>query len=89
MIRPLLICAALAVAPLPAVAAPNAQLVASVQNRLDFLGFRDVDASTLTTRQIAALHMQLQGRALSFGPRWIESRQKVKAILRWDAPRRE
>lgn len=69
----------------PVVAAPNAQLVNSVQQRLDILGFRDVDASTLTTRQIAALHLELQGRAMSFGGfNRINTRQKVKVILGWD-----
>lgn len=87
MIRPILLAAAMALAlPAAAPAAPNAQLVASVQSRLNFLGFQDVDAALLSTRQIAALHMQLQGRALSYGYRWIDSRQKVKAILRWDPP---
>jgi hypothetical protein len=88
MIRPLVAAVALALAA-PAVAAPNAQLVASVQHRLDHLGFADVDAATLSTRQIAALHMELQGRALGYGAPWIETRQKVKAILRWDPPDRE
>jgi len=88
MIRPLLLAVTLA-APLPVQAAPNAQLVASVQSRLDRLGFTEVDASALSTRQIAALHLQLQGQALSFGPNWIRTRQDVKAILRLDPPRED
>ncbi|PWJ21973.1 hypothetical protein [Jannaschia seohaensis] len=88
MIRPLLLAISLT-APLPVMAAPNAQLVASVQVRLDQLGFSDVDAALLSTRQIAALHTQLQGDALAFGPDWIRTRQKVKAILRLDPPRRD
>lgn len=77
--------AALAVAAAgPAAAAPNAQLVASVQDRLDLLGFRDVDAGTLSTAQIAALHLELTGPLPGYGPRWIDLRQTVKAILRWD-----
>tara|TARA_R110002012_G_scaffold34960_1_gene100391 strand:- start:655 stop:927 length:273 start_codon:yes stop_codon:yes gene_type:complete len=80
----LILVAALAVAT-PVMAAPNAQLVASVQQRLDILGFRDVDAGTLTTRQIAALHMQLQGRAMDFGGfRRMNTRSRVKVILSWD-----
>lgn len=80
----LILVAALAMAS-PVVAAPNAQLVASVQQRLNHLGFREVDASTLTTRQIAALHMQLQGRALDFGGfNRIDTRNRVKVILNWD-----
>ncbi|MEL6587205.1 MAG: hypothetical protein AAFY65_10030 [Pseudomonadota bacterium] len=71
----------------PSAAAPNAQLVASVQNRLDRIGFTQVDARTLSTRQIAALHMELQGRAFSrFGPGFLRTREKVKVILGWDAP---
>lgn len=82
--RALLLIAALAMAT-PAVAAPNAQLVASVQQRLDILGFRDVDAGDLTTIQIAALHLELQGRAMSFGGfNRMNTRQRVKVILGWD-----
>jgi hypothetical protein len=88
-IRPLVLAAALAFGAPAAIAAPNAQLVASVQQRLDVSGFADVDAGTLSTRQVAALHMQLQGRAPRHGRPWIETRQKVKAILRWDPPRRD
>lgn len=70
----------------PAIAAPNAQLVASVQQRLNKMGFSAVDAGLLSTRQIAALHMQLQGGAPSFGPEWVTTRQKVTVILGWDTP---
>lgn len=80
----LILAAALAIA-VPVNAAPNAQLVSSVQQRLDLLGFRDVDASTLTTRQIAALHMQLQGRTLDFGGfNRMNARSRVQVILGWD-----
>ncbi|SFJ09205.1 hypothetical protein [Jannaschia pohangensis] len=69
----------------PAAAAPNAQLVASVQHRLNVFGFDHVDAATLTTRQIAALHMQLQGRAGSlYGANYIRTRQRIQVILGWD-----
>ncbi|UWQ18565.1 hypothetical protein [Jannaschia sp. M317] len=71
----------------PAMAAPNAQLVASVQHRLDALGFAAVDAGQLSTRQIAALHMQLNRRSFTPGPRRWDTQQKVKVILRWDPPR--
>lgn len=77
---------AITLATAPAIAAPNAQLVASVQQRLDRIGFDSVEADRLTTRQIAALHMQLQGRAVAFGPQWIKTRQKVSVILGWDEP---
>ena len=59
--------AALLAAATPAIAEPNAQLVASVQQRLNYLGFMEVDARTLSTPQIAALHLELDGRALDFG----------------------
>lgn len=76
---------ALLIATTPSVAAPNAQLVASVQQRLDYLGFADVDAGTLSTSQIAALHLQLDGRAMDFGGfTRMRTRQRVKAILGFD-----
>lgn len=83
-LRPVLALMAALACAMPAAAAPNAQLVASVQQRLDGLGFRHVNAGTLTTRQIAALHLQLTSRSVGFGPRWIDRRARVKAILRWD-----
>lgn len=86
--RRLLRAAALAVvclcAPLTASAEPSPQFVASVQHRLDMAGFAQVDATSLTTRQLAALHMQIGSRYAVTGPRWIEGRERVKAILRWD-----
>lgn len=82
MLRPaaLLLAAALAAAA-PASANEHPQLAASVQQRLDILGFRNVDARTLSLGQLAALHLQLQGRAMSFMNRF-DAQQKVKAILR-------
>ncbi len=65
---------------------PNAQLVRGVQYNLDFLRFEHVDARTLTNRQIAALHLEFQGRAVSFGRKFFRTRQTVKVILGWDAP---
>ncbi|SDY79232.1 hypothetical protein SAMN05444004_103150 [Jannaschia faecimaris] len=82
--RALLLIVALGLAT-PIMAAPNAQLVASVQQRLDLLGFAGVDASTLTTRQIAALHMHLQGSALSVGGfNRMNTLAQIKVILGWD-----
>lgn len=82
--RALIIALSLAIAT-PVLAAPNAQLVASVQQRLDILGFRDVNAGTLSTAQIAALHTQLQGRAMDFGGfNRINTRSRVKVILGWE-----
>ena len=72
----------------PALPAPNAQLVASVQTRLNGIGFGTVDATTLSTRQISALHMQLRHRAPLPGAGYIRTRQKVRVILGWDTPER-
>lgn len=82
--RAAIILAAMLTISAPAAAAPNAQLVASVQQRLDLLGFSDVDAGTLTTAQIAALHLELQGRSMDFGGvERMKIRMRVKAILNW------
>ncbi|MEM9433238.1 MAG: hypothetical protein AAGA12_04900 [Pseudomonadota bacterium] len=67
-------------------AAPNTQLVNSVQHNLNLFGFAEVDASTLSTRQIAALHMKLSSNATRFGLNGIRLRQDIKVILGWDAP---
>lgn len=84
MIRPLLIASILALAA-PASAEPNAQLVRSVAHRLSILGFGDVDASMLSTRQVAALHLELQRGALGFGGfERINARSRVRIILGWD-----
>lgn len=84
MIRPLLIATILAFAA-PAIAQPNAQLVNSVEQRLAILGFQNVDASTLSTRQVAALHLELQREAFSFDNfNRINARSRVKVILGWD-----
>lgn len=68
--------------------APHPQLVRSVQHRLNRIGFRDVDARTLSTRQIAALHMRLQGPifgGVGLDNRWINLRSEVRRILLWEA----
>ncbi|KIT15358.1 hypothetical protein [Jannaschia aquimarina] len=86
MIRTILVVLATALVS-PAWAEPNSQLVASVQQRLDRLGFDGVDARQLSTRQIAALHMRLQGPTFGgfgFNDRWMKKRREVKAILRWE-----
>lgn len=82
MIRAALIAAALALAT-PAIAAPNAQLVRSVQHRLNILGFQHIDAGTLSTMQISALHMKLQGPYTSTFRR-VRTQQEVKVILGWE-----
>lgn len=83
--RKALLLALLLAATVPVQAAPNAQLVASVQQRLDRVGFPDVDAATLSTRQIAALHLELDGRAMDFGGfARLTTQQRVRVILGWD-----
>jgi hypothetical protein len=86
MLRTLLIISVLGFAA-PVAADPNPQLVSSVQSRLNSLGLRDVDASTLSTRQIAALHLKLQGPrfgGVGLNNRWLNLRRDVQAILRWE-----
>ncbi len=73
----------LAVLVTPVTAAPNQQLVNSVQHRLNILGFSHVDAGELTTNQIGALHLRLQGN-YTFGLNRVRARQEVKVILEWD-----
>ncbi|MEM7489737.1 MAG: hypothetical protein AAF390_11510 [Pseudomonadota bacterium] len=58
------------------------QLAASVQKDLDFLGFREVDAQSLTLRQLGAIR-SLQNE-IAFGPRFIDARYRLQAILRTD-----
>lgn len=67
-------------------ARPNAQLVRSVQYKLDVLQFGHVDARRLTNRQIAALHLELTDQPVVFGRGFIRTRQKIEVILGWDAP---
>lgn len=86
MIRAILIITALGLAA-PVYADPNPQLVASVQSRLNWLGFRNVDARTLSTRQVAALHLKLQGSntgGFGFSNNRQRLRSEVRTILRWE-----
>lgn len=85
MLKPLVTAAGLSFAVLatPVAAAPNQQLVTSVQHRLNVIGFSKVDAGTLSTSQIAALHTRLQGN-YTFGLNRIRTQQAVKVILDWD-----
>ena len=68
----------------PAAAAPETQLERGVQQRLDRLGFSAVDAGSLTTRQLAALHLELQGKRLIPGIPALRTRERVRVILGWD-----
>ena len=85
MLKTLLTTAGLSLAVLatPVLAAPNQQLVTSVEHRLAVIGFGDVDGSKLSTSQISALHTRLQGN-YTFGLDRIRTQQAVKVILNWD-----
>ncbi|WP_298295744.1 hypothetical protein [uncultured Litoreibacter sp.] len=85
MMKPILVAFGLsmAVVAAPVAADPNPQLVNSVQHRLNVIGFSKVDAGTLSTAQIAALHTKLQGN-YTFGYARIRTQQEVKMILQWD-----
>jgi hypothetical protein len=85
MLKSILAAAGLSLAVLatPVLAAPNQQLVTSVQQRLNVIGFSKVDASTLSTSQIGALHLRLQGN-YTFGLNRIRTQQDVKVILNWE-----
>ena len=90
---PPLALAALMLAALPAAAVPAAaqqaapsQLAASVGLRLRAYGF-DVDPRTLSTRQLAALHMLMSDHENGFHSRvYTQTRQQIRTILSWDAP---
>ena len=70
---------------LPAAAEQRSQLEALVERRLDLLGFERVDVTSLTNRQLSALHLHLQGRALNIGGfNRMNARSRVEIILGWD-----
>ena len=61
------------------------QIAASVQYRLNQLGFYEVDARELSTSQLAAIHLQINSRDTAIGGlRRFNARQKVKVILAWE-----
>lgn len=80
----LLLAASLATAA-PAAASANTQLATSVQHTLDSMGYDEVDARALTTRQLAALHLHFSGNEMSdMEGGLIAVRQRVEIILGWD-----
>ena len=83
MLKAAVIAMSAALVSLPATAAPNAQLVRSVEHRLAVIGFSDVDVSKLSTSQVGALHLRLQGN-YTFGLNRVRAQQEVKVILGWD-----
>ncbi|MEM7642790.1 MAG: hypothetical protein AAF366_09700 [Pseudomonadota bacterium] len=57
------------------------QLAASIQKDLDFLGFEEVDAQSLSLRQLGALRSLSDD--ISFA-RYVQNRYEAQAILRTD-----
>ena len=66
----------------PGLSPGTAQLAASVQYGLDALGYRGVDARTLSTAQLVELKFLLSGAPPIVGPRSIRLRQRVETALR-------
>ncbi|MEP5760827.1 MAG: hypothetical protein ABJ327_16255 [Litoreibacter sp.] len=67
----------------PVQAAPNAQLVRSVQNDLNLYGFSNVDAKELTGKQISALYLRFSNSVGLFGAGATRRKQEIKVILGW------
>ncbi|MEM8822585.1 MAG: hypothetical protein AAGF30_03150 [Pseudomonadota bacterium] len=86
MIRPLLltVCIALTAAPVAAQQRNQgvSQLATSLQKDLDFLGFEEVDAQSLSLRQLGAIRSVADD--IGFGKKFIDARFRVQAILRTD-----
>ncbi|SFR33260.1 hypothetical protein [Litoreibacter janthinus] len=76
--------AALLVLAAPVTAAPNEQLLRSIENRLVFWNVGPVDYKALSTSQAAALHMKLSNAPSRFSGRSHMFRQELLTILRWD-----
>lgn len=87
MIRAGLIAALMALAT-PSHAAPNEQLLRSIENRLTFWNVGPVDYSKLTTAQAAALHTKLSTAPPRYSGRAHIFRQELLTILRWDGSER-
>ena len=68
----------------PVSAAPNEQLLRSIEHRLAFWNVGPVDYKALTTSQAAALHMKLSNAPSRFSGRSHMFRQELLTILRWD-----
>ncbi|WP_298258812.1 hypothetical protein [uncultured Litoreibacter sp.] len=83
MIRAALV-SALVVLSAPAFAAPNEQLLRSIEHRLAFWNVGEVDYSALTTSQAAALHLKLSNAPSRFSGRSSFFRQELLTILQWD-----
>ena len=88
-IRAVLIAALLAATPLAVAAAPNEQLLRSIEHRLAFWNVGPVDYLALTTSQAAALHLKLTNAPPRFSQRAFLFRQELKTILQWDGSERK
>ncbi len=73
----------LLLATVPAAAAPNPQLLRSIEIRLERYDV-DVDVTTLSTRQAAALHLELSDPENSY----FDVRRKLISILNWKTEER-
>jgi hypothetical protein len=62
-------------------AADTSQLAASAQFRLDALGFPEVDARSLTLRQLAAINTQITASWPLGGLRALRQRNEARNIL--------
>lgn len=83
MIRAALI-AALVTLSAPASAAPNEQLLRSIENRLSIWNLGPVDYSKLTSSQAAALHIKLSNGPSPNSGGASFFRQELRTILNWD-----
>lgn len=88
MIRAGLVAALLIAVPMTASAAPNEQLLRSIEHRLKFWNVGEVDYSNLTTSQASALHLKLTNAPSRFSGRAHIFRQELLTILRWDGSER-
>lgn len=89
MIRAVVLSGVLALLPVMSVAAPNAQLLRSIESRLQFWNVGPVDYDALTTSQAAALHLKLTNAPPRFSGRAHLFRQELKTILGWDGSERK
>lgn len=89
MIRALCISALLALVPATAGAAPNAQLLRSIEHRLNIWNVGPVDYDSLTTSQASALHLKLTNAPSRFSGRASFFRQELITILNWDGSERK
>lgn len=88
-VRAIFVAAIMATAPMAVAAAPNEQLLRSIEHRLTFWNVGPVDYQTLTTAQASALHLKLTNAPSRFSQRAFLFRQELKTILQWDGSERK